>query len=46
MGLVWILLSLVAGNILQLIGFVSEELVYFFLVFYDSLGYDLTVLDE
>ena len=43
--LVWILLSLVARDIFQLVCFLFEELVNFFLVLHDSLCDDLTMLD-
>ena len=45
MRLIWILLSLIDCNVLQLIGFISEEFVDFFLVLNNSLSYDLTVLN-
>jgi len=42
--LVRILRSLVAGDVLQLVSLLPEELVHLFLVFYNSLGDDLPML--
>lgn len=39
-----VLLSLVAGNVLQLISLVSEEFVNFLLILHDTLSNDLSVL--
>jgi len=44
--LVWILLSLVARDVFQLVRFLFEEFVNFFLVLHDSLCDDLTMLDK
>ena len=46
MRLVWILLSLIACDVFQLVCFLFEEFVNFFLVLHDSLCDDLTVLNE
>lgn len=44
MRLVRVLRSLVAGDVLQLVSLLLEELVHLFLVFYNSLGDDLPML--
>ena len=44
--LVWILLPLVARDVFQLVCFLFEEFVNFFLVLHDSLCDDLTVLNK
>ena len=44
MRLVWVLRSLVAGDILQLVSLLLEELVHLFLVFHNSLSDDLPML--
>ena len=46
MRLHWVLVSLVGGDVLQLVSFVSEKLVDLFLVFNYALGYYLLVLNN
>ena len=46
MWLVWVLLPLVRGDILELISFLLEELIYFLLVFNDSFSDYLSMFYE
>jgi len=44
--LIWILLFLKTSNIFKLISFFFKKLIHFFLILYDSLCYNLTMLNH